>query len=193
MKKDWTPTQSAFRQFLHWMDEGVDSDGERYLELRRRLVLYFDRKNCLNADDLADETLNRVAQKFQERGEITNISPAQYCYVVAKFVFLEYLRRVEHSHTSIDDGPNPTGAPQPDNSTESRDRMLDCLDRCLKNLSQADRELILEYYVGEQQEKIQRRRKIASALGLSTNALSIRACRIRARLETCVRSCCEQL
>ncbi|HEU4415609.1 MAG TPA: sigma-70 family RNA polymerase sigma factor [Candidatus Angelobacter sp.] len=193
MKKDWTPTQSAFRQFLHWMDEGVDSDGERYLELRRRLVLYFDRKNCLNADDLADETLNRVAQKFQERGEITNISPAQYCYVVAKFVFLEYLRRVEHSHTSIDDGPNPTGAPQPDKSTESRDRMLDCLDRCLKNLSQADRELILEYYVGEQQEKIQRRRKIASALGLSTNALSIRACRIRARLETCVRSCCEQL
>ena len=33
--------------------------------------------------------------------------------------------------------------------------MLDRLDRCLKTLPKADRELILEYYVGEQQEKIQ--------------------------------------
>ena len=197
VKKAWTSTQGAFREFLHWLDEGVDSDGEKYLELRRRLVLYFDRRNCLNADDLADETLSRVAQKLQEKGEITHLSPAHYCYVIAKFVFLEHIRRAEHSHASLEEtfalGRRGAALPAqqpPDAASAAGEQMLDCLDRCLKKLPPADGDLILDYYQGEQQEKIQRRRQIAVRLGVSANALSIRACRIRTKLEACVRSCC---
>jgi DNA-directed RNA polymerase specialized sigma24 family protein len=196
--KNWTPTQDAFRQFLGWLDQGEDSSGEKYLELRRRLVLYFDRKNCPTADELADETLSRVAQKFQERGEITNLSPAHYCYVTAKFVFLEYTRRAEQSHTSLDEFPasrTPAIELAITTSTYSdsvaKESTLDCLDRCLKKLAPDEGELILEYYQGEQQEKIRCRRRIAERLGFSTNALSIRACRIRNKLEACVRSCCQ--
>ena len=39
-KKDWVLTQHTFRQFLSWLFEG-DSGGEKYLEMRRRLVAYF--------------------------------------------------------------------------------------------------------------------------------------------------------
>ena len=67
MKKDWAPTQGSFQDFLHWLDQGVDSGGGQYLEMHRRLAAYFDRKNCLTADELADETLARVAQKLQEK------------------------------------------------------------------------------------------------------------------------------
>jgi hypothetical protein len=74
IEKDWTPTESSLQQFLHWLDEGVDSGGQKYLEMRRRLVTYFDRKNCLSADELADETLSRVAQKLQEKGSITGMA-----------------------------------------------------------------------------------------------------------------------
>jgi len=28
---------------LEWLDDGIDSQGEKYLEMRRRLVAYFDR------------------------------------------------------------------------------------------------------------------------------------------------------
>ena len=49
-------SQAALARLLEWLDEGTDSGGERFLEMRRRLVSYFDRKNCLEADDLADET-----------------------------------------------------------------------------------------------------------------------------------------
>jgi len=199
VKKHWTPTQDAFREFLHWLDEGVDSGGEKYLELRRRLVLYFDRRNCLTADDLADETLSRVGQKLQEKGEITDLSPAHYCYVIAKFVFLEHIRRAEHSHARLEEvsAPGRRGValpeqPPPDLASAGGEQMLDCLDRCLKKLPRADGDLILDYYQGEQREKIQRRRQIAARLGLSANALSIRACRIRAKLEACVRSCCDR-
>jgi hypothetical protein len=71
--------------------------------MRRRLVAYFDRKNCLGPDELADETLNRVARRLEELGAITGTAPAQYCYVTAKFVFLEYLRSHAHADTSLEE------------------------------------------------------------------------------------------
>lgn len=196
--KHWTPTENSFQQFLHWLEEGVDSNGEKYLEMRRRLVAYFDRKNCLNADELADETLTRVAQKLQEKGEITDLSPAHYCYVTAKFVFLEYIRQSKRSQVSLDE-VSASGLPDleatnsfPDRESENQEQMLNCLDRCLKSLPVGDGELILAYYQGEQQEKIQRRRQLSEKLGLSPNALSIRACRIRSKVEAWVKECCDR-
>jgi len=193
--KNWTSTQDAFRQFLDWLDEGSGSGGEKYLELRRRLVLYFDRRNCLTPDELADETLNRVAQKFQEQGEITNLSPAQYCYVTAKYVFLEYTRRPEHGDRSLDEFPSSgavigeLAAVPVDPESAAKERTLHCLEQCLKKLARDESQLILEYYQGEQREKIRHRRQIAERLGVSANALTIRACRIRTKLEACVRLC----
>ena len=70
-----------FQQFLHWLDEGRDSGGTRYLEMRRRLAGYFDRKNCEHCDDLADETLTRVMRRIQEDGSIRETPPARYCYI----------------------------------------------------------------------------------------------------------------
>ena len=192
-KKDWSLTESALRQFLDWLDEGADSGGEKYLEMRRRLVSYFDHKNCLSPDDLADETLNRVARRLEEEGAITNTPPARYCYIVAKFVFLEYLRRNEHSQESFNDlsgsdhsASNPAASFEPDDARENKEKMLDCLERCLENLGPENRELIFQYYRGEQREKIENRRALAAQLNLSMNALSIRACRIRDKLEACM-------
>jgi DNA-directed RNA polymerase specialized sigma24 family protein len=197
LKKDWTPTQGSFQDFLLWLDQGVDSGGEKYLEMHRRLVAYFDRKNCLSADELADETLARVAQKLHDKGEISDLSPAHYCYVTAKFVFLEHVRHAKHGQASLQQfsfsgqpGSSPVLAPGSATAHDEKEQMLDCVDRCLKKLSGADSELILEYYQGERQEKIERRRQLGLRLGLSANALSIRACRIRIRVEACVRDCC---
>ncbi|MBV8514636.1 MAG: hypothetical protein JO260_04995, partial [Acidobacteria bacterium] len=80
------PTDEAFRKFLDWLDEGVDSDGQRYLEVHRKLELYFDRKNCVAPAELADHTLHRVARKLEENGEITDVAPLQYCYITATYV-----------------------------------------------------------------------------------------------------------
>ena len=79
LKKNWLLTESSFRQFLNWLNEGVDSDGEKYLEMRRRLVAYFDRKNCSSPDELADETLNRVARRLEEEGSITTSGMGMLC------------------------------------------------------------------------------------------------------------------
>jgi DNA-directed RNA polymerase specialized sigma24 family protein len=199
LKKDWTPNPEAFRQFLSWLDEGVDSNGERYLEMRRRLARYFDRRNCSSPDDLADETLNRVARKLEEKGEIVGASPAHYCYIVAKFVFLEFGRRSEQNQTSLDAAQSSgrviasLAVPfRPSVDAMAKEKLFDCLERCLSKMQPENRELILDYYRGEQRAKIERRSELATRLGLTMNALSIRACRIRSKLETCVRTCAKQ-
>lgn len=196
LKRSWTPTEPAFRKFLQWLDEGSDSKGERYLEMRRRLLRYFDHKHCLASDDLADETLNRVARRLEEQGTITEATPAQYCYIVAKFVFLEYLRQA-HPQADATEANLISAAlarasrPLPATAEAEEKRMV-CLEQCIDKLMSEERDLILEYYRGEQHEKIRRRRQLAERLALTLNALSIRACRIRIRLEGCVNRCCEE-
>jgi DNA-directed RNA polymerase specialized sigma24 family protein len=196
-KKDWALNQTAFRQLLAWLDRSSDSEGQSYLEMRRRLVAYFDRKGCISPDELADETLNRVARRLQEEGEISDTPPARYCYIVAKFVFLEYLRQRERSNLPLDDLEEPSGGigasgrDLADQAPE-KEKLLECLDSCLAGLEPGNRELIDRYYRGEQREKIENRRALAQGMRLTMNALSIRACRIRARLEECVNNCCER-
>jgi DNA-directed RNA polymerase specialized sigma24 family protein len=185
LSRDPSTSPGAFRQFLHWLDDGTDSRGEKYLEMRRRLVAYFDRKNCVAPDDLADETLNRVARRLEEEaGAITGTAPAQYCYITAKFVFLEYLREGTRAQTSLSEmSPIEAdavlgAAPAADDEAQSKERLSAC---------PADRDLILDYYQGKQRSKIEGRRVLATRLRLSVNALSIKACRIRNKLEVCVR------
>ena len=189
LKKDWQPTPNAFRNLLGWLDEGTDSGGEKYLEVRRRLAAYFDRRSCSPADELADETLNRVARRLEEEGAVSETPPVRYCYIVARFVFLEHIRRMGHRQVEFDErsGNGKPAALASDSDDATRQRLLDSLDRCLQLLSNPDRELILEYYRGELRARIERRREIAARLHLTANAVTIRACRIRDRLETCLK------
>jgi DNA-directed RNA polymerase specialized sigma24 family protein len=183
--KAWVPTAEVFQRFLEWLDGGVDSGGAKYVDMRRRLVWYFQRKLCASPDELADETLHRIARRLDEQGAISEAPPARYCYIVARYVFLEYLREA---------GAQRKASRQLQADLDARfdsanETLLDCLDRCLEELSEGDRRLILEYYRGEQRTKIESRRALAVRLDLTSNALSIRACRIRNRLEACVKRC----
>jgi len=187
-------TQFAFGRLLEWLDDGVDSQGERYLEMRRRLVSYFDRRNRTFPDELADETLNRIARTLAESGSIAVRPPARYCYVIARFVLLEDLRRgprclpVEAVRTEpyAASGPAGAGGDQP----SIREQRLECLDRCLEKLKPEHRHLAIEYYRDAKRMRIDRRRSLADGLGITMNALGIRASRIRSSLEACVDDCC---
>ena len=191
-QKNSASTPGEFQKFLAWLDDGGDSNGTKYLETRNKLIHYFDRKNCLWPDDLADETMNRVARRLAEEGTISGVPPLQFCYITAKFVLLEHQRRPEKRHTPLDNDSH--GGVRTDTSpvadAESCARRFDCLERCLGELRAEQRDLIVEYYSGEQRAKIERRRAQADRLGVSMNALSIRACRIRDALEQCVKKCC---
>jgi DNA-directed RNA polymerase specialized sigma24 family protein len=192
-KKNWTLTPHVFEGLLNWLDEGTNSEGEKYLEMRRRLIAYFDRKNCPVPDDLADETLNRVARRLEEEGQIVSEAAARYCYIVARFVFLESLRE-RNEEVPLDAinalaATNQPAISEAEDESLHRERMLICLDQCTEKLDPKHRELIVRYYYGERRVKIDNRLALARDLEITVNALSIRACRIRDKIEACVKEC----
>ncbi|HTM24626.1 MAG TPA: hypothetical protein VL225_05480 [Vicinamibacterales bacterium] len=184
-------TETAFTRLLDWLDDGTDSGGETYLEMRRRLVAYFDRRNRPAADALADETFDRISRTL-ETSSIAVTPPARYCYVIARFVLLEDVRR-ERRSVPFDEARSTipieftAGAREAD--AVARDRRLECLDRCLVKLKPEQRELVIEYYRDAKRQRIDRRREMASRMGISMNALGIRLCRIRGSLEACMGAC----
>jgi RNA polymerase sigma factor (sigma-70 family) len=193
IKAKWKASESSFARFLAWIDNGRESEGREYLALRSRLVAYFERKGCDIPDDLADETLERVNRRLDEAGEIDVEAPAKFFYITAKFVFLEYLRsgRRKESPVETADLEKFEAGNFDGDHDEHKERLSRCLDGCLGSLSPDERDLIYGYYFGERRAKIDNRRALAAKLGVTPNALAIRTCRIRERLEHCIRECSE--
>ena len=188
LKKNWLLTAEAFEHLLAWLDSGVDSDGAAYLSMRSRIVTYFDRKNCADPEDLADEVLNRVSRRLEEEGRIDTEAPAKYCYTVARFVFMEQLRSPASREVAIEDLDLRARDDQSDAIYE-REAAMNCLEKCSGSIAEMQRDLIIRYYTGEKAAKIANRKYIAEELGVSLNALGIRAFRIREKLEACVKKC----
>ena len=153
-------------------------------------------KCCRFPEDLADETLNRVAQKLNEMRSITNVTPAQFCFIKAKQLLHEYWRRPEQKEIALEDlqvidrpERHTFLAPDPNLEQEEHEKRMRCLENCLQNLKRQDHDLIIKYYYGEERVKIDNRQKLAKELGISGKTLVVRALRIRKKLEDCVKKC----
>lgn len=167
---------------LGWLDPDRERAAQRYEEIRRRLIKFFACRKCAPAEDLTDETINRVAMKVREQlGSNYVGDTAPYFYGVAHNVYLEYVRRKP-----------PTLPPPPPRPTEEVEREHACLEQCLEQLPPRSRELIREFYREERQAKILHRKRLAERLGMTPNALRIQAYRIRQSLLECVRQCLTQ-
>lgn len=182
----WILTKEAFDALLCLLSENRDQAAEKYLEIRRNLVRFFEWRGCQFPEDHADETVNRVAKKVWEGEEIQN--PKAYFIGVARLLLLEiHKSRAKESH-SLNELALVKVETEPSSDVEGR---ADCLQKCLQGLSADDRELILQYYQGEKSDKIANRRKIAERLNLPINSVRMRALRLREKLQTCMEKCAQ--
>jgi len=168
---------------LSWLDADREQAGQKYEKIRRRLIEIFASRGCPEADELADETINRVARKSQDVAEGYVGDPAYYFYAVAKKILLEYWKVKPPAEVP------PTPEPLPEEEFERRHV---CLEQCLGHLPEKDRELILQYYSQEQRVKIGQRRELFQRLGIAPNALRLRIHRIKSALRPCIKDCLGQ-
>jgi RNA polymerase sigma factor (sigma-70 family) len=178
MKNEWNLTQDAFDKFLIWLNPDRELAARKYEDIRRRLIKIFACRGCPEAEDLTDETINRVIRKVQEIIDSYVGDPALYFYGVARNVHLEYVRK----NTPV--LPLPPADPP-----EEHEREHECLEACLDQLSDENRWLVLEYYKDKKRAKIDHRKELADQLGIAPNALRIRMHRIRVSLQACVAGC----
>ena len=185
LKKDWVLTQEAFDRLLGSLDADREEAAQKYERIRFKLVKYFEWRRTAFPDAQADETINRVARRIEEGVEVNNLNA--YFYGVARMIFTESLKAWEQEQEAFGQ-PSAVELPPSLDDADATERRA-CLDRCLQRLPEESRNLIIEYYQDEKGKKIQRRKSLASRLGIPLNALRIRAHRIRAGLEACVRQC----
>ena len=182
-------SQEGFEQLLALLDPDRDQAGQKYETLRRKLVRFFEWRNCHPAEELADETLDRVARKLAAGVEVRLPDPGPYVYGVARNVAREALVKATHAPSALL-GAHAEAIPDPAGSeprSEELDQSLSCLDRCLEAMPIEAQQLLLLYHAGEGP----RGRQVAQLLGISTGALWVRMHRLRKRLERCVRECVE--
>lgn len=176
----WALTGTALERLLALLDGNRDEAAARYEALHARLERLLEWWGSRQSRELADRTLDRVAQKLEEGAEVPPAALSAYVRGVARLVYYESLREHEREERARLDAP-PS---EPLNAGTAG--ALEALDDCLDSLSSADRDLILGYYGGDPGAQIETRRRIAADFALSPTALRIRAHRVRARLEECV-------
>jgi len=173
----WELTGRALQGFLVRLDTNPVVAGEKYEHLRRALLKFFSWHQVPEAESSVDETLDRIARRLDGGRTVDDISA--FAYGVAKLVRRERQRRSAAMLTTSDERLVANAAVSPPEDAEVRDA---CLQHCLAALSPSDRDLILAYYAGTGRERIDGRARLAAALGLSENALRLRAQRLRDRL-----------
>jgi RNA polymerase sigma factor (sigma-70 family) len=194
--KGWDITREAFDRLLAELHPDSERAGEQYEKIRQKLIKMFQWRGCALAEECADETFNRVAQKICEGTRLWTDDPYSYFHGVALNVLREYWRSPEQK-------ANPLAEMMPSQILPAdpqelmlreiehleKERLLECLNRCLQKLSPESIHLITNYHQGEDAPNKIHRKKLAQMLGVSLNALRIRAYRIRVELEQCVELC----
>jgi DNA-directed RNA polymerase specialized sigma24 family protein len=190
-KQKWVLTRESFDGLLLWLDVDRERAGEKYEKIRSASIKRFRQLGCQQAaEELANETFDRVAKLLPEVILKYHGDPEPYFFSVAYYVYKEHLRKPIIMSLSSLDFPHPN---LPSTQEVFNKELLDtCLTHCIERLTPANRTMIKEYYRGERMEKIRLRKALAEQMGIQLTNLRLRAQRIRTGLKKCILDCMER-
>lgn len=180
MAKERVLMPESFESLLGWLAPDRDKAGEKYEAIRHRLIVFFTGRGCLEADRLADETIDRVILKLPQLISGYEGDPVYYFCGVARKVYQEHLRSE----------PRPTKLPPLPVSWSEQE--FQCLEECMEKTLPHHRRMFEEYYCDGESGMTESRQILAEQLGITMNALRIRVHRVRDALKECVRGCIDR-
>jgi len=178
----WSLTREAFDRLLQELGAEPEAAAREYETLRKRLISFFDWRGAEAPEALADDALDRVARKLEQHEAIENLRA--YLFGVARNVWLEAEKRRARARIAVEALPRPVG----NDTTEADEERIAQLRRCLQELPEDARALIVGYYQGAGKAHLVERKLLAQRLGITYATLKTRAHRIRVRLEECLRA-----
>jgi RNA polymerase sigma factor (sigma-70 family) len=179
-----------YEALLRRFDPDAKRGIEKYENLRRRLVKFFEWNRCFaDSADLADQTMDTVAKKPDDL-EIRNVDA--YAYRVARNTLSEFRRRSRREvyfDESIETRASES-EPDPEKAlvtTIDNRKRVDWLKTCLSKLKGGDRTLVLDYYSSQTATNMLHRQNLAQKIGISIETLRVKVNRIRETLERCLK------
>jgi DNA-directed RNA polymerase specialized sigma24 family protein len=176
------PFEALLRRLRSDRDAGL-----AYEALRQRLILFYRLHTPVEADELADITLDRLARKIHEGTDITSVP--LYALGIARMVLHETRarsarRRVAEADPTLFSCADDAGDAE---AIAANEAVMKALSTCLDAAGAQARALILAYYGADGAARISIRQRLATEQQISLNALRNRALRLREALERCVR------
>jgi RNA polymerase sigma factor (sigma-70 family) len=176
-----------------WSVFGSDSQSivELFELLRGKMVIFFEVRCCLDPEELADETLERVMKKLCAGTEVTDL--VRYSYGVARNIFHEYLRKEKAKRKYVEAQQHRFGTHPEEEEPDAaeREQRRKCQEGCLARLKEQGRWLLSEYYRFRGQPKLDHRQKMADQLNISRETLRLRVFHLKQKLKKCVDDCLE--
>lgn len=182
-KARWMLDRDSLDRLLEAFHPDREKASHAYVALRERLTRFFEWNQVDIPQELADETLDRLARRLSlEQHEIYD--PVEFAGGIARLLLREYWRKKDRQEMAL--------AAMAESSSDLATRQVEAareeeriatLELCLQALPASSRALIEAYYTGSGGAQIQQRQRLAEAYGISTNALRNRVMRIRGELE----------
>ena len=191
MARDSAIPPESFDEILAWLNPDRDVAAAIYIQLREDLTKIFTWNRCPDPEGSTDEVVDRVARKVHNLRHTFVGDPKLYFYGVARNLIKEIPKRLQRELSL--EGTELASSPRSEAAQETATMREDCLRACLQKLRGDKRELILEYYAKDKQAKIDHRAEMARRLGISVDALRVKAHRIRTTLEECSKRCLERM
>lgn len=149
-------------------------DPDRYSLLRQKLIVYLERRECWEAEDLADEAITRALARPKEEPEPRQFDA--FVFGILKNVHKEWLRRV-HRDEEIDHAVKL-------DHVDRNPRAAECARLCIGRVSAEEREFLEQYYIDGMKA-----RAMATVWGLTDSGIRGRAFQLIRRIEACMAKC----
>lgn len=179
-----------FQRLLARLNSDPNQAWQSYDVLRRKLVMFFEYHCRFQAEELAEEVLDRIAKK-SESYEITNV--AEFAFGVARNLRKEAIRKTPFVQMSnVEASQRGHSSQDPEEAIVSHidsQKKLECFLQCMKRLDAEERKLLFEYYPLDDIELEERRLRLAEKHQINLSTLRTRMARLREKMEICFENC----
>jgi RNA polymerase sigma-70 factor (ECF subfamily) len=158
---------------------------ERFIELLnahdRSLYAYIRSQvpNLADADQLAQDTRTRLWQQFDGFQEGTDFGA--WSRTVAAYLVLAHYEKRTRDKLRFGEAFLTAVQQQMESRLDGFSPRREALSECLKHLPENQREMLLDYYAGEES-----RQRLAERIGKTYSTLRQTVCRVRAALANCI-------
>ena len=175
-------TTESFSNLLEAFSSDKTEAGIAYAKLRDSLVRFFTLKGDFEPETAADETLDRVALKLSENGEIEDLT--KYSFGVARFIFLERIKANKKEKVAVEEFYADQTAFVESEETDDFAPFRDCFEK----LPDDEKNILRDYFADIPFAQVfVYRQELSEKYKISLNNLRMKIFRLRQRLENCVK------
>jgi RNA polymerase sigma factor (sigma-70 family) len=198
--RDGNLTKEKFDRLMEWLGKDRETAALKYESIRHDFIRYFSRSVGADAEELADETINRVIEKLPQIIGSYSGDPKYLFFRYARLTRLEHIRRLarrelprEDDYRTIGDLPDPRTFAKAKADAEAEERDESCLVECLRKFRPEEQRMFLLYYQEGNRLQLDWRRSLAAEAGISLNALRLQIHRQKERLYACIVACRQRI